>query len=216
MDTLIDVTTRSLYISSIAALLALTSALGVSLLLSRLPRRRFEMTLGIFEVLVGVPTTVIGLLLYILIYPKGPLGVLGLLYTPYAVIIGEFLVALPLSVVLIARQAYEAKGTIRELVLSLGGSEKQVFYLLVRELTSAIVSTYISAFSRVMGELGVALIVGGGIEGVTNVLTTAIYLQTSIGNYELAIQLGMILIAITAVIAIVLKVLGVKTIWRLD
>jgi tungstate transport system permease protein len=127
--------------------------------------------------------------------------VLGLLYTPYAVIIGEFLVALPLSVVLIARQAYEAKGTIRELVLSLGGSEKQVFYLLVRELTPAIVSTYISAFSRAVGELGVALIVGGGIEGVTNVLTTAIYLQTSIGNYEPAIQLGMILIVITAVIA---------------
>jgi tungstate transport system permease protein len=216
MDTLASVTTRSLYISSVAALLAIASALGISLVLSRLSRRRFEMVLGVFEVLIGVPTTVIGLLLYMLLYPRGPLGVLGLLYTPYAIIIGEFLVALPISVMLIARHIYEVRSVVRELVLSLGGSENQALHLLVRELAPAFVSTYVSAFSRAVGELGVALIVGGGIEGVTNVLTTAIYLQTSIGNYELALQLGLVLIAITAAVAIALKVLGVRSIWRLD
>lgn len=215
MESLISVTLRSLYISSAAALLAFVSGLGVSMTLARLSRRRFEMVLGVFEALIGVPTTVIGLLLYLLLYPKGPLGALGLLYTPQAIVIGEFLVALPISVTLIARHVYELRGVVRELVLSLGGSEKQVLHLLVRELTPVLASAYVVSFSRAIGELGVALIVGGGIEGATNVLTTAIYLQTSIGNYEQAIQLGLILIGITAVIAVAVKVLGVRDAWRL-
>jgi tungstate transport system permease protein len=215
METIVSIMSRSLYVSSIAALIAFAIAIAVSLTLSRLARRKAEMVLSIFEVFVGVPTTVIGVLLYMVFYPRGPLGILGILYTPYAIIIGEFLVALPIAVTHMFRHVYELKYFVRELVLSLGGSENQAIGILIKELIPIMISSYFLAFSRAIGELGVALIVGGGIEGYTNVLTTAIALQTSLGNYEQAIQLGGILIAITTTIAITLKILGEYIIWRL-
>jgi len=214
MESITSITLRSLYISSIASLIAFSLALAISIALSSLSRRRAEMVLSIFEIFVGFPTIVIGVVLYILFYPRGPLGVLGILYTPYAIIIGEFLVALPIAVTHMFRYVYELKNYVRELVLSLGGSEKHVVKILIRELVPIMVSSYLLAFSRAIGELGVALVVGGGIEGYTNVLTTAIALQTSLGNYEQAIQLGGVLIAITATIATVLKVLGEYVLWR--
>jgi tungstate transport system permease protein len=215
MESLIDVTMRSIWISSAAGLLAFATGFPISFALAGLPRRRFEFFIGVFEILIGVPTTVIGLLLYMLIYPKGPLGPLGLLYTPQAVMLGEFLVALPVAVTLTARHVYELKAALTELVLGLGGSENQVLRLLARELTPILLSAYVASFSRAIGELGAALIVGGGIEGFTNVLTTAIYLETSIGDYEQAIQLGLVLIGVVAVVAVAIKALGVRGGWRL-
>jgi len=213
MESLADMTLRSIWISSAAALLAFATGFPISFALAGLPRRRFEFSIGVFEILIGVPTTVIGLLLYMLIYPKGPLGPLGLLYTPQAVVLGEFLVALPVAVTLTARHVYELKAALTE--LDLGGSENQVPRLLARELTPVLLSAYVASFSRAIGELGAALIVGGGIEGFTNVLTTAIYMETSIGDYEQAIQLGLALIGVVAVVAVAIKALGVRGGWRL-
>jgi len=210
------VTIRSIYISSIAALIAFMSSIALSTIISRLSRKYVEIVSSVFEALVGVPTTVIGLLVYMLLFPKGPLGALKLIYTPYAIIIGEFLVAFPMAYTYMFRHYYTRREKIRELVLSLGCTEKPVFKLLLRELTPILLSAYLVSFSRAMGELGVALIVGGGIEGYTNVLTTAIAIQTSLGNYEYAIQLGLILVSITVSLVVVLKLLGERVLWRLD
>jgi tungstate transport system permease protein len=84
----------------------------------------------------------------------------------------------------------------------------------LRELTPTLLTSYLVAFSRAIGELGVALIVGGGIEGYTNVLTTAIALQASIGEYEEAIWTGLVLIAITVVVALAVRFLGGRALWR--
>jgi ABC-type tungstate transport system, periplasmic component len=215
-ESIFTVTIRSIYVSSIAALIAFLSSLALNAAFSKVSRKYVEVVSGVFEALVGVPTTVIGLLVYMLLLPGGPLGTLKLLYTPYAIIIGEFLVALPMVYTYMSRHYYVMRDTIRELVLSLGCPEKKAFKLLLRELTPILLSAYFVSFSRAMGELGVALIVGGGIEGYTNVLTTAIALQTSIGNYEYAIQLGAILVSITIILVVTMKILGERILWRLD
>lgn len=215
-ESIYTVTIRSIYISSIAALIAFMSSIALSTIISRLSRKYVEIVSSVFEALVGIPTTVIGLLVYMLLFPKGPLGALKLIYTPYAIIIGEFLVAFPMAYTYMFRHYYTLREKIRELVLSLGCTEKPVFKLLLRELTPILLSAYLVSFSRAMGELGVALIVGGGIEGYTNVLTTAIAIQTSLGNYEYAIQLGLILVSITVSLVVVLKLLGERVLWRLD
>ncbi|MEL9908451.1 MAG: ABC transporter permease [Desulfurococcus sp.] len=208
MESFFLITLRSLYVSSIASLLAFASAVFLSLVFSRLSREKAEMILGVFEALVGVPTTAVGLIVYMLLYPGGPLGFLRLLYTLQAIIIGEFIVALPIAFTTIFRHVYGLRESIRELVLSLGAPENHVPRLLLRELTPALVSSYLTAFSRAIGELGVALIVGGGIEGATNVLTTAIAIQASIGNYEYALTIGLILIAITLSIILLVKIIS--------
>ncbi|MEL9939405.1 MAG: ABC transporter permease [Ignisphaera sp.] len=213
-ESIFSITIRSLYVSSVASLLAFIAATLLSLVASQLTRRRAEMVLSFFESLVGVPTTVIGLLVYMLLFPGGPLGFLRILYTPYAIIIGEFFVALPMAFTTMFRHFYSLRDSVRELVLSLGEPEKHVPRLLLRELTPILVSSYLTSFSRAIGELGVALIVGGGIEGYTNVLTTAIAIQTSIGNYEYAIWIGLILILITIAITFAVKIVGEYILWR--
>lgn len=213
-ESIFSITLRSLYVSSVASLLAFIAATLLSLVASQLTRRRAEMVLSFFESLVGVPTTVIGLLVYMLLFPGGPLGFLRILYTPYAIIIGEFFVALPMAFTTMFRYFYSLRDSVRELVLSLGEPEKHVPRLLLRELTPILVSSYLTSFSRAIGELGVALIVGGGIEGYTNVLTTAIAIQTSIGNYEYAIWIGLILILITIAITFAVKIVGEYILWR--
>ena len=208
MESFFLVTLRSLYVASMASLLAFVSAVFLSLVFSKLSREKAEMILGVFEALVGVPTTAVGLIVYMLLYPMGPLGFLRLLYTLPAIIIGEFIVALPIAFTTIFRHIYGLRESIRELVLSLGASENHVPRLLLRELTPTLISSYLTSFSRAIGELGVALIAGGGIEGATNVLTTAIAIQASIGNYEYALTIGLILIAITISITLVVKIIS--------
>jgi len=119
-ESIYTVTIRSIYISSIAALIAFMSSIALSTIISRLSRKYVEIVSSVFEALVGVPTTVIGLLVYMLLFPKGPLGALKLIYTPYAIIIGEFLVAFPMAYTYMFRHYYTRREKIRELVLITG------------------------------------------------------------------------------------------------
>jgi tungstate transport system permease protein len=213
-ESILSITVRSLYISALASFGAFIIAILISLHISR-SKKYIDMLSPIFEALVGVPTTVIGLFVYVLLCPSGPLSFLKLLYTPYAIMFGEFLVALPIAVTYMIRHFYSTRESVRELVLSLGSSDEKIITMLVlRELAPVLISSYLVAFSRAIGELGVALIVGGGIEGYTNVLTTAIALQTSMGNYEYAIWIGLVLISITMIIVLVVKLLGEYVIWK--
>lgn len=208
-EPIVNIVIRSLYVSGVASLLAFITAIVLCYYYSGRSRRSVDLIASIFEALVGVPTTIIGLLVYYLLYPNGPLGFMRLLYTPYAIIIGQFLVALPIAVVSLIRQFYNVRKSLRELILSLGLQSSRVEIVLVlRELTPILASTYLLAFSRCIGELGVAMIAGGAIEGYTSVLTTTIAVQTSMGNFEEALVLGLILISLTLLTAILIKSLS--------
>ncbi|MEM3927089.1 MAG: ABC transporter permease [Desulfurococcaceae archaeon] len=212
-EPLINIAIRSVWISSIAAFSAFITAVFICFYLTSIRGKAVDIALGVFEAMVGIPTTLIGLLVYMLIYPGGPLGPLRLLYTPIAIIIGEFLVVLPMAVTYMFKHFHGVRENVRELVLSLGVTEERARWLVVRELLPIAISTYMVSFSRAIGELGVALIVGGGIEGRTNVFTTAIALQTSIGNYEAAIYTGLVLLALTLCITVSTKLLG-ERFWK--
>ncbi len=208
-----DVVARSIYISLTAALIAFTLGALISLLMLATPRRLSEPLVGVFDALVGVPTVVVGLVVYMLIYPGGPLGFLKLLYTPTALVVSQALVALPIVVTLLYRYFEQLWGDVRELVLSLGASVNKAYLLMLRESPPALIAVYLIAFSRAIGALGAVMVVGGGIEGLTNVMTTAIAREVEVGNYENALTLGGILVVLTVGLSLVARAVG-GLVWR--
>lgn len=159
------------------------------------------------EALIGVPTVLIGLLLYMLLSSSGPLGVLGLLYTPYAIIIGEAILITPLIISVSYRVMSKTWSTFGELALTLGASESQTMSLVLKESLPGILAATVMGFSRAMGELGIALMVGGNIRGYTRVITTAIALEVSRGEFETAVTLGIMLVALVIAISLSLRAL---------
>ncbi len=194
-ESLLDITLRSIMISGSATLLALAWSLPLAYILAvSKPGRRLTTVL---EAIVGVPTVFIGLLLYILLSRTGPLGFLGLLYTPQAIIIGEAVLVTPLITAVSYRILSTALEEYGETVRTLGASEAQVFQAIARESLPGLVAAAVMGFSRAIGELGVALIVGGNIKGYTRTITSSISLYVSQGELEAAIKLGIVLLALS-------------------
>ena len=205
---ILDVSIRSLYVAGVATLLASSWSLVLAFLLASKPRLR--PLASILESLVGIPTVLVGLLLYMLLSREGPLGVLELLYTPQAIIIGEAVLVTPLVTSVAYRVLRESIETYGELALTLGASRVQVIATVLSESLHGVIASIVMGFSRAIGELGVALLVGGGIRGYTRTLTTAIALEVSRGRFEEAIAMGLVLVLIVATISITLRVVWVR------
>ncbi|HID41820.1 MAG TPA: ABC transporter permease subunit [Pyrodictium sp.] len=205
---LADITLRSLYVSGTATLLAALWSLPLAYAMAT--ERRLQPVTAVTEALVGIPTVLVGLLLYFLLSRQGPLGFLNLLYTPTAIIVGEAVLITPLLVSVAYRVLRDAVETYGELALSLGASNAQAMALAVREAAPGLVAALVMGFSRAVGELGVALMIGGNIRGYTRTLTTAIALEVSKGEFEDAASLGVILVAIMIAVS-----LGLRLVWRL-
>ena len=197
---------RSLAISGSATLIASIWSVPLAYVLVRSKTSR--LIIPLMEGLVGVPTVLIGLLLYMLLSSNGPLGYLGLLYTPQAIMIGQSVLVTPLITSVSYRVLTQAWDKYGELALSLGADEGQALRLVISESLPGILGAVIMGFSRALGELGVALMVGGNIKGYTRVMTTAIALEVSRGEFELAIWLGIFLVVIIAMISLSLRILG--------
>ena len=201
----LEIAIRSITVSGLATFFASSWSIPFAYILAT--RRESELIISIIEAIVGIPTVLVGLLLYFLLSSSGPLGFLHMLYTPQAIIMGEAILITPLIVSTSYRVLKNVVDTYGELALSLGASERQAMLLALRESLPGILASTIMGFSRAIGELGVALIVGGNIRGYTRVLTTAIALEVSKGEFEKAMALGMVLISITVTISIILKAL---------
>ncbi len=197
---------RSLAISGSATLIASIWSVPLAYVLVRSKTSR--LIIPLMEGLVGVPTVLIGLLLYMLLSSNGPLGYLGLLYTPQAIMIGQSVLVTPLITSVSYRVLTQAWDKYGELALSLGADEGQALRLVISESLPGILGAVIMGFSRALGELGVALMVGGNIKGYTRVMTTAIALEVSRGEFELAIWLGIFLVVIIAMISLSPRILG--------
>lgn len=199
---------RSIYVSGTATLLATTWGIPTSYILTL--KRRVGIVEAVIESLVGVPTVLLGLLLYLLLSSSGPLAPLGirLLYTPQAIVLGEAILITPLMISTTYRVLKNTVVTYSELALSLGASKTQVMTLIIKESLPGVVASIIMSFSRALGELGIAMMVGGNISGYTRVMTTAIALGVARGDFEEAIVLGLVLLTIMVVISITLKLLN--------
>ena len=150
--------------------------------------------------LMGIPPVVVGLIVYFIFASGGPLGILQLLYTPSAMIIAQTIIIFPiiasLSHEIFSKNWYEFKDQIRSLNIPFWGSVK----LLFNHSYFLLITTLLSAFGRAISEVGAVMIVGGNIDHYTRVMTTAISLETRMGNLEYAMALGLVLISITIII----------------
>lgn len=202
----IEITIRSIAISGSATLLGSAWSLPLAYLMAR--RARIGSVLApLLEALVGIPTVVVGLLVYGLLSRQGPLGFLDLLYTPQAIMLGEAVLVTPLLASVAYRILQRAVETYWELAYTLGAGESKAMMFAIRQAAPGLIAAIVMAFSRAIGELGVALLVGGNIKGETRVLTTTIALLVSQGEYEQALTLGGILVAVVLSFSLASRVL---------
>ena len=197
---LVGIILLSLKVSGLALVVAtaLGLPLGSLLGLKRFPGR--DLAISAANTLMGLPPVVVGLIVYLLLSRRGPLGFLGLLYSPSAMIIAQTILAVPIVTALCHSAIVNVDPLIRQAARTLGATPRQETLAVIREARYGILSAVIAAFGRVMAEVGAILIVGGNIAGYTRVMTTTIALETDKGNFELALALGIILLSISFLI----------------
>jgi len=187
----------SLKVSGLATLVALLIGLsgGVALAFLRFPGR--NIVVAAVNTGMRVPPVVVGLFVSILLWRNGPLGMLELLYTPTAMIVAQVVIATPIvmGISLAALQALPEM--LRWQAVGLGASRLQTVWILVREARLPLLAAVMAGFGGVISEIGASIMVGGNIKGYTRVLTTATVMETSRGNFEIAIGLGIILLLLT-------------------
>lgn len=201
-----EITLRSLIISGAATILASTWGIPIAYLTSK-SQKLSRLLAPFFEAIVGLPTVLVGLIMYLLLCSRGLFGILKLLYTPYAIAVGQAILISPLLISTSFRALSQVQGVYGELALTLGATERQAMKLVLTQSLPGLMASIVMSFSRALGELGVALMIGGNIKGYTRVVTTAIALEVSRGEFELALMLGGILVILLIVISLSLRTL---------
>jgi len=200
-----EIAGRSLRISGTSCLLASLICLPLGSLIHFHHFRGKRVLINIIQTLFSVPTVIIGLFVFVLFSRAGPLGELGILFTPTAMVIGQMILITPILLGLTISALSGVSKEIVDTATSLGASGFQVALLVLREARYAVLAAVIMGFGRAISEVGCALMIGGNFKGSTRVLTTATYLETSKGELELAIALGIILLFLALIINIVLN-----------
>jgi tungstate transport system permease protein len=185
-------------LSATAAATVLGVPLGTALAIWRFPGR-FPIIVAA-NALLGLPPVVVGLALYLLLSHSGPLGGLGLLFTPTAMAIAQTILALPIVTALAHRAAEERWIEYGDALMDLGASKLRALPTLIAMARGAMLTAALAGFGRTVSEVGAIIIVGGNIAFYTRTMTTAIVLQTSMGNLPLALGLGLVLIGLTTMI----------------
>ena len=201
----IGITLRTLEISLSATIIGALIAVPFGALIHFKKFRGKRSIINLVQTLYSLPTVLVGLLIFLLLSNEGPLGSLNLLFTPGGMIIGQTFLILPIIIGFTITALNGVKGEIKDLALSLGASEFQTIYTVMQEAKYALYAAIILGFGRAISEVGVALMIGGNIRGFTRVITTTMSLETSKGNIELSIALGMILLMIALTINLMLN-----------
>jgi tungstate transport system permease protein len=197
----------SLYTSScsifFAALLGIPAGLWLGT--NRFRGRRLMITL--LNTLMALPTVVVGLVLFGLFSRQGPLGSLGLLFTPWAMIAGQTVVAIPIVANYVLAAVSGSDPRIMDTVFTLGASRLQAAVQLLKEIRFGVMAAVIAGFGRVIAEVGVAMMLGGNIRGTTRTMTTAIALETSKGEFAFGLALGIVLLGVALFVNLFLNLL---------
>jgi len=198
------ITLLSLQVSGSATLISLLIgiSIGTMVALAEFPGRRFVVSL--INTGMGLPPVVVGLFVTIFLWRNGPLGFLGVLYTPTAMIIAQAIIATPIvmGITLAAIQALPKN--LRLQILALGATRFQMVWILVKEAKLPLLAGVMAGFGGVISEVGASIMVGGNIKGYSRVLTTATVMETSRGNFDIAIALGIILLLLAYFINLIL------------
>ncbi len=203
----LEITALTLRVSGTATLVALVLGLpvGVGLALLDFPGKR--VVVAAVNTGMGLPPVVVGLVVALFLWRSGPLGDLGLIYTPAAMVIAQALLAWPLVAGLSLAALQQLDPRLREQLLGLGASTWQMVLLMLWETRLLIIAAVIAAFGAVISEVGASMMVGGNVAHHTRVLTTATVLETSKGNFALAMALGTILLLLAYLVTFALTTL---------
>jgi tungstate transport system permease protein len=199
-STLYGIVLLSLEVSLTAVVVATAIGLplGAAIAIRRFPGR--QVLLVTLNALMGLPPVVVGLVVYLLLSRAGPLGALGLLFTPLAMVVAQAILVTPIIAGLSRQVLEDAWREYEEQLRSLGATPSTAAATLVWDTRYSLVTVVLAGFGRAAAEVGAVMIVGGNIDGVTRVMTTAISLETSKGDLPLALGLGIILVAVVFVI----------------
>jgi tungstate transport system permease protein len=200
----LGITLLSLQVSGTATLISLFFGISIGTLvaLTEFPGRRLVVSL--INTGMGLPPVVVGLFVTIFLWRNGPLGFLEILYTPAAMIVAQAVIATPIvmGITLAAIQALPKK--LRLQILALGATRLQMVWILVKEARLPLLAGVMAGFGGVISEVGASIMVGGNIKGYSRVLTTATVMETSRGNFDIAIALSIILLLVAYFINLVL------------
>lgn len=194
----------SIRISLTSTLLASIIAIPLGFFIAHYNFKGRRLIITLLNTLLSLPPVVIGIILYVFISRRGPLGNLGLLFTSRAIIIGQIMLAFPIISTLTFNTLKDSQKPVIATALSLGASRQQAFLTLLKEMKFGILGAVIAAYGRLIGEVGISMIIGGNINRVTRTLTTAIALETSKGDFSFAIALGIILMTLSLVVNFIL------------
>ena len=194
------IVTLSLQVSALATLFAALLALPMAAAIALFRFRGRNLLIAVLNALMGLPAVVVGLMVYLLLSRAGPLGPLGILFTPAAMVIAQALLVLPLITALSRQMLEDALHDLGPYLRSLKASRTDRILTVLVESRLSLLTALLAGFGRAAAEVGAVMIVGGNIDGVTRTMTTAIALETSKGDLALALALGFILIAVVLVV----------------
>jgi tungstate transport system permease protein len=197
----------SLYTSSCSIAIAALLGVPIGLWLGLNRFRGRQLLIALLNTLMALPTVVVGLLLFGLLSRQGPLGPLGLLFTPLAMIAGQTVLAAPIVANLVLAAVTGADQRIINTALTLGASRLQAAIQLLREIRFGVMAAVIAGFGRVIAEVGVAMMLGGNIRNSPRTMTTAIALETSKGEFAFGLALGIILLSVALIVNLFLNAL---------
>jgi tungstate transport system permease protein len=198
------ITLLSLKVSGIATLISLILGVGVGAVvaLTHFPGRKLVVSL--INTGMGLPPVVVGLFVSIFLWRSGPLGFLGLLYTPAAIVIAQTVIATPIVMGITLAAMQQLPNKLRLQILALGATRLQLLRILIREARLPLLAAAMAGFGGVISEVGASIMVGGNIKGYSRVLTTATVMETSRGNFDMAIALSVILLLLAYAVNLIL------------
>jgi len=200
----IDITLFSLKVSGIATFISLFIgiSIGTAIALLRFPGKKIIVSL--VNTGMGLPPVVVGLFVTIFLWRNGPFGFLEILYTPSAMIIAQAIIATPIVMGITLASVQQLPGKLRLQIVALGATRLQMVWTLVKEAKLPLLAAIMAGFGGVISEVGASIMVGGNIKGYTRVLTTATVMETSKGNFDIAIALSIILLVMAFMVNLIL------------
>jgi tungstate transport system permease protein len=203
----LGITWLSLQVSGAATLISVLIGIstGMVVALNNFLGKRF--LVSVVNTGMGLPPVVVGLFVMIFLWRNGPFGFLGILYTPAAMIIAQATIATPIVMGITIAAIQNLPGNLRLQILSLGATRLQMVWFLLREARLPLLAAIMAGFGGVISEVGASIMVGGNIKGYSRVLTTATVMESGMGNFDMAIALGIILVLLTFLVNYLLTVI---------
>ena len=205
---LVEIAGRSLQVTVSALVVACLIALPLAALVAVKRFRARRLVIAVLNALMGLPPVVVGLIVYVVLSRSGPLGVLGLLFTPTAMIIAQVIIIVPLIASIAHQSIRELWQEYHDQLISMNVTQGQKIRTLLWDSRRALLTAALAGFGRAIGEVGAIMIVGGNIDHATRVLTTAIALETGKGEFALALALGFVLIGLAVAVNLAIHWLG--------